>query len=229
MLSLYMSLAAGCGGNQSTDVVDAGAVGAGGGRSATGGGAALSTAGRSSAQVGGAANTGGTTGGAVAATGGFSTGGYRSTGGTTSADCNSLVNTAPVVPLTAIAQEPPAPAGGVIANGTYYLTAYQEFTGVGGSTVPDISGTMQYIVVISSSSSAGATFQTKATITVGATTIDGETNGTMVTTGSSYTTVLSCSTTSGNGETSVYTATADQLILFGTQSTHTMAALFTRQ
>lgn len=54
--------------------------------------------------------------------------------------CNSLVNDAPLVTLSAVADTAPAPAGGSIAGGIYELSAMTLYTGPGGSTVaPDMT------------------------------------------------------------------------------------------
>ena len=66
--------------------------------------------------------------------------------------CNDVVNSAPVVAVTQIADDPPASSGGTIADGTYELTAVAIYTGASGPTGP--SGTEQTTVVVS-----GATFQ----------------------------------------------------------------------
>src|SRR5580704_13611411 len=46
--------------------------------------------------------------------------------------CNSLMNTAPPVVLETIAQDPPAPTGGTVAPGTYFMTAAAIYTGPEG-------------------------------------------------------------------------------------------------
>lgn len=48
--------------------------------------------------------------------------------------CNTLVNSAPVLPLSYVATAPPSPQGGPIMDGTYLLTAAAIYTGVGGQT-----------------------------------------------------------------------------------------------
>lgn len=50
--------------------------------------------------------------------------------------CNALANTAPSVPETQVAGDPPTPAGGTFVPGLYYLTRWQVFTGNGGASGP---------------------------------------------------------------------------------------------
>lgn len=64
--------------------------------------------------------------------------------------CNALVNTTPPVPevqTTNVAADLPAPAGGTIVDGTYYLTAENVYTGPGGASGPT-GVTVANVVVI---------------------------------------------------------------------------------
>jgi hypothetical protein len=46
--------------------------------------------------------------------------------------CNSLPNCAPKVTVNQVAADPPAPQGGTVPDGTYYMTDYTLFLGQGG-------------------------------------------------------------------------------------------------
>ncbi len=163
---------------------------------------------------GGDSSIGGGTGGGL----GLSTGGARATGtgGSISADCNSVLNGAPSVSNTAVAQNPPAPTGGMIPNGTYYLTQIVQYTGPGGSTVPTLPETIQQTIVISSSSSTGALLQANTSASSQGLTISGEMNGAITISGTSLTTALTCTTvtTSGTGQANSYSVQSGQLLLY---------------
>jgi hypothetical protein len=121
--------------------------------------------------------------------------------------------------------------GGSIADGTYYLTQYQEYTGPGGSTTPDVPATVQYMLVVSASTSSSVSYQLIATVSLAGTTVNEETNGTFTISGTNLTAHFTCNTmTGGNGSTTAYTATADQLTFFTPLSTSlTGVSVLTRQ
>jgi hypothetical protein len=60
--------------------------------------------------------------------------------------CNTIANDAPVVNTTEIAAEPPAPQGGTIADGTYWATALDIYTGPTGPA--GVTGTSQMTTLI---------------------------------------------------------------------------------
>jgi hypothetical protein len=215
-----------CGGEAESEQSSGGASAANGGLAATGGT-------RQSAAGGSSGVRGGTTGsGGMIATGGrLGTGGTSASGGApVASECNALSNTAAVVTATVVAQNPPTPIGGVIANGTYHLTQYQMFTGPGGSTTSPLPATMQYTIVISSSTGASAFLQGIATVTVGGTSLTEEANVTLSYSGTSYVSTVTCSTVGASGDSGSYTATAQQLVTMSTSSGgETMVATFTRQ
>jgi hypothetical protein len=66
--------------------------------------------------------------------------------------CNALPNTATPVTVTQVAQDPPAPQGGTVADGTYKMTSETIYTGAGGATGP--MGTQTVTIQIT-----GATIQ----------------------------------------------------------------------
>jgi hypothetical protein len=51
-------------------------------------------------------------------------------------ECTSIANDGPLVTWQNIAGDPPAATGGVIALGTYYVTAVNVYTGADGGTAP---------------------------------------------------------------------------------------------
>ena len=69
--------------------------------------------------------------------------------GGTSAACNTLANTAKPVTVEQLAENPPAPLGGTIEDGTYLLTGVAIYTGPEGPSGP--SGTAQTTIVITGS------------------------------------------------------------------------------
>jgi hypothetical protein len=114
---------------------------------------------RDTAGTGGTVGTGGSFGtGGITQTGGVSGSGgasiARGTGGTT-APCNTLVNSAPVVVSARVAQDPPTPTGGTLIEGTYFLTSCIDYSGPGGWTVQP-GFTIQATYVLTSSSTPGA-------------------------------------------------------------------------
>jgi hypothetical protein len=60
--------------------------------------------------------------------------------------CNAIANTAPVVPITQIAAAPPTPQGGAIADGTYWETSLDIYTGTAGPA--GMTGTSQTTALI---------------------------------------------------------------------------------
>jgi hypothetical protein len=60
--------------------------------------------------------------------------------------CNTIANTAPVVDVTQIAADPPAPHGGTIADGTYWETSLDIYTGPAGPA--GMTGTSQTTALI---------------------------------------------------------------------------------
>jgi hypothetical protein len=60
--------------------------------------------------------------------------------------CNTIANTAPVVDITQIAADPPTPLGGTIADGTYWETSLDIYTGPAGPA--GMTGTSQTTALI---------------------------------------------------------------------------------
>jgi hypothetical protein len=77
---------------------------------------------------------GGGSGGATTSTGGG--GGEGGAGGAGCELCNCLSNDAPEVEWVRLDQELPAPQGGSLRDGIYFLTGVTLFTGAGGMTGP---------------------------------------------------------------------------------------------
>jgi hypothetical protein len=63
--------------------------------------------------------------------------------------CNALGNAAPPVTIQQVASAPPAPAGGTVADGTYFMTDVSIYTGSNGPSGP--SGTAQTTIQVSGS------------------------------------------------------------------------------
>ena len=68
------------------------------------------------------------------------------TGADASVPCNAIANDAPVVNVTQVAADPPAPQGGTIVDGTYWQTAVSIYTGPSGPT--GATGTSQMTALI---------------------------------------------------------------------------------
>jgi hypothetical protein len=60
--------------------------------------------------------------------------------------CNTIANDAPVVNTTEVAADPPTPQGGTIADGTYWQTALDIYTGPTGPA--GVTGTSQMTALI---------------------------------------------------------------------------------
>ncbi len=97
-------------------------AGNGGGAGATGGRAGSGGSGR-----GGSAPSGGVAGGSGGASGEAGAGNEGGQGA-----CNDIANGAGVIEAVRIDVDPPAPMGGAIADGTYYLLSRIIYAGVGG-------------------------------------------------------------------------------------------------
>jgi hypothetical protein len=78
--------------------------------------------------------TGGTT--SAGATGGTGGGGGLGGAGGGYTGCHPLTNDADPVEIMLVAQDLPAPGGGLIRNGTYFLTAMNRYTGASGGSGP---------------------------------------------------------------------------------------------
>jgi hypothetical protein len=133
--------------------------------------------------------------------------------------CNSLTNIAPVVDVTQMAADPPSPEGGMIANGTYAMTAVTIYTGPEGPT--GASGTAQTTIEVTGDTIQMVGSGQPLTRTV-----------TLVTSGVTFTATDSCPDTqvSQGG----YTATPTTLTVFlpgGTDDAgaRTVAESFTKQ
>jgi hypothetical protein len=131
--------------------------------------------------------------------------------------CNTLFDDGPTVTAAAVAAAAPAPAGGMISDGAYALTALTAYVGVGGKTgnLPLTASEVQTI--------SGTTLQE-----------DGKINGQE----SRYTSTISVSgTTISTSDTCPmpgtathgYTATATNLRIYNTMATFTLEQVYTRR
>ena len=110
--------------------------------------------GRGGAGAGGAHVGAGGAAGAIGVAGASGTTGL----GGASGGCNTLVNQAPVVAKFQAAANPPAPGGGPIVDGTYYLSEANTYTGPNGAWGP-LASTIQDTLVITNAASGTATVQ----------------------------------------------------------------------
>jgi hypothetical protein len=112
--------------------------------------------------------------------------------------CNTLTNAAPSVTIDQVAMDPPAPEGGTIADGTYWMTSVAIYTGADGPT--GATGAAQTTIAIT-----GATIQVVSAGEPATRTV------TLATSGASYTSTDTCpDTTIVQGG---YTATASTLVI----------------
>lgn len=129
--------------------------------------------------------------------------------------CNALSYSPPRISWSVIADNPPAPKGGAISNGTYHLTKREDFVGPGGSssTTPNSAGRA---LVISASTGVSADLQIGWRERGGELPLWIEQNQTIVVTGTSYAYTVTCTTDTREVSTSPgsvsFTATMDQLI-----------------
>jgi hypothetical protein len=128
--------------------------------------------------------------------------------------CNGLSYSAPSITWSVITDNPPAPKGGAISNGTYHSTKREDFVGPGGSrnTIPNSAA---HALVISASTGVSADLQISWLERGGELPLWIEQNQTIVVTGTSYAYTVTCTTdTQEVAPASVsFTATMDQLIL----------------
>jgi hypothetical protein len=133
--------------------------------------------------------------------------------------CNTLVDVAPVVTVTQVASDPPAPLGGTIADGTYAMTDVTIYTGPQGPTGP--TGSAQTTIQVSGSTVQVVSSGAPPTRTV-----------TLAISGSAFTSTDSCPDTKvSQGH---YTATATSLVILlpgGTDDAgaRTVVETFTKQ
>lgn len=132
-------------------------------------------------------------------------------------ECNTLVDDAPVVTPTAIADSPAAPAGGTIADGTYVLSVLTLHTGPGGSTQ-------------TTGGQASAVFQIQGMTMQQVGTAGGEEKrytSTFVTSGSTVTMTDSCPMP--KTESHSFTATATEFHIFDMLPTGTAEQVYSRR
>jgi hypothetical protein len=131
--------------------------------------------------------------------------------------CNSLVDDAATVTATEVAAAAPTPAGGMIADGTYALTALTEYTGPGGAT-GNLAMSGSVVMAI-----AGTTMQQAGQL-------NGQENRyttTITTSGTMITTMDTCPASAS--ATHLYTATPTALRIYDTNSGLTLEQTYTRR
>ncbi|HEY6463794.1 MAG TPA: hypothetical protein VIY73_26675 [Polyangiaceae bacterium] len=123
---------------------------------------------------GGGAGEGGARDAAVDAASSADAGGNEASASDAGAACHDLGNAAPAITIQQVVGDPPAPEGGAIADGTYWLTAATIYTGDGDAPGP--SGSAHTTVRI-----AGTTMDVAASGTPPTRTLTLTTNGTSIT------------------------------------------------
>jgi hypothetical protein len=133
--------------------------------------------------------------------------------------CNTLANVAQQVPLQQVAQDPPQPQGGTVADGTYTLTDVSIYTGTAGPS--GASGSSQTTIQIAGGTIEVASAGNPPTQTVS-----------LVTAGKTFTATDTCPDTKVTQGS--YTATASTFVVFldgGTDDAgaRTLVETFTKQ
>ncbi|MBK7579063.1 MAG: hypothetical protein IPI67_02555 [Myxococcales bacterium] len=227
----FLGVFAACGGDDGgggSGGTGGSATGGSGGSSATGGGGSAGSTtggGGGTAGAGGGATGGAAGGGGAAGTGGASggTGGAAGDAGTTDSGgvCNTFANGASPIDETKVATSQPAPTGGTLVDGTYFLTSYAINTGPGGSAGPT-GKKIRHTLVISGASSGTATLQSVREKLGEA---ELRTTGTATSSGTNLNIQLTCGV---SGSTSIgYTVTSTGLQLL--DATNTNVQTFTKQ
>ena len=188
--------------------------GTGGGTTGTGGG----TTGTGGGTTGTGGGTTGTGGGTTGTGGGTAMGGGTGTGGGSSEceTCNNLVPGGSVITQMYSSATPPTAQGGVLAAGTYHLTAMTQYVTDGGSgPVPNMSQqatinfnfpNLELVDTQDDQSDAGCMYH--------------RTSGTIVQVGSNITLTTSCPVGCTDcGGTVGYTVSGNDLIIFNGPTT----------
>jgi hypothetical protein len=139
--------------------------------------------------------------------------------GDAASSCNDLANAAPAITIQQVVGDPPAPQGGAIADGTYWLTAATIYTGEGDAPGPGGAG--QTTIRITGSTMDVAASGTPPTRTL-----------TLTTSGTSITAADTCPDTDTSQATYSATATALVFILPGgtdDAGTRTVVETYTKQ
>jgi len=149
----------------------------------------------------------------VGGSGGIGAGGGMATGGT-GGGCNTLANTAPIVKTVIVPGTVPPALGGTLVSGTYYLTSWTAY----GSETACRSGLSvtdaQAVLVVNSLTSTTGTIEEVMAVTIsGFGVITEHASATYVTSGTTITTTITCSSGTGSlsGGTYPYTATPSEL------------------
>jgi hypothetical protein len=134
--------------------------------------------------------------------------------------CNGLTGTAPFITRQQVASSPPPMTGGMLVDGTYFLTAYAVYTGTGGATGP--TGAPFSELVVHAGGFAEAVVQTQGSP------ILTRQNNTITTSGNNYVTTVVCPA-GAPSQTLSYTATANVLTIVDAMLTPPVMATLTRQ
>ena len=157
----------------------------------------------SSGTGGGCATSTGVSGSSASSTGAGGAGGRACIAPTNG--CGGPDQCGPSLPIVQIKENVPVPLGGVVEDGTYWITAVNEYTGVGSAPLPDdgpmFGGTYVF--------AAGTLASTSTTVFAGGPAETLGEAGTFVTSGTSITQSSTC----GNGSS---TSTYDYTVAGGT-------------
>lgn len=129
--------------------------------------------------------------------------------------CNTLVDDAPTITPSAVASDPPAPAGGTIVAGTYEWSAVTVYAGPGGSTAPPVN-TFSAVFEI-----RGDTIQQVGRVND----VENHVTSTFTTSGTDLSTVDKCPDL--NSDTLPFTATATDFRVYVTSSRGTIEQVYT--
>jgi hypothetical protein len=136
------------------------------------------------------------------------------------AGCNDLVLDAPAVGFTYDLAAPPAPMGGTIADGTYFLTAQVLYETASGPTFP--LGRTKAVI-------AGTIWQEMSgDPEPGSVNPDKRTTHALAATGTSLTLTRTCPS-AGQLQSAPYTAEATRITLFVEDRAKTIGTVFTKQ
>ncbi len=144
---------------------------------------------------------------------------FGQSGGDAGPACNSVTNGATTVSINNVPAAVPAPMGGTLVDGTYYLTQASVYTGAGGAS-GSTGATLQASTVLS-----GGTYQYVQNQNGKG---DSATSGTYTTSGTSITVEQTCPLPSAVPY-SGYTATSTSFTLYGTIGGNSGSLTYTKQ
>jgi hypothetical protein len=148
-------------------------------------------------------------------------GGGNGTPDAGSSVCNGVTNAAAAVPMTNVASAAPQPTGGTIPDGTYFVTAYQQYTGTAGASGPT-GVTYQGTNVV-----AGGTYN--SVTHTSSNPVDASFSGTFKTSGTGITIQQTCPSPQTAPFTSYDSDGVKVVTVFGSTGTSVTAITYTKQ